>query len=227
MKKNLTELVFILDRSGSMRGLEKDTIGGFNGMLDKQRAQEGEANITTVLFDDQYEKVHDRVALDQVADITAKEYYVRGCTALLDAIGRTIHEMALIQKHLPDGEKAEKVIVVITTDGLENASRQYSRETIKQMIEYEKKTYGWEFLFLGANMDAVAEARTFGIGADRSVTFENDSRGIGLNYEVVGRTLCQMRCAEPAQAPMGAEWKEEIEKDYKKRRMGLFGKKKI
>ena len=144
----------------------------------------------------------------------------------MDAMGRTIHEMALIQKHLPEGEKAEKVIVVITTDGLENASCQYSREKVRQMIEHEKKKYGWEFLFLGANMDAVAEARTFGIGEERSVTFENDSQGIQLNYNVVGRTLCQMRSAAPCQAPVGAEWKAEIEKDYRRRRSGLFGRKK-
>ena len=226
MKKNLTELVFILDRSGSMRGLEKDTIGGFNGMLDKQREEEGDANITTVLFDDQYEKVHDRLPLDQVKDLTSKEYYVRGCTALLDAIGRTIYEMGLIQKHLPDSEKAGKVIVVITTDGLENASHEYSRDKVKTMIKHEKEKYGWEFLFLGANMDAVAEAGSLGIGADRSVTFENDSQGIELNYEVVGRTLCQMRACAPSAAPMGAEWKEDIEEDYNKRKKGLFGRKK-
>lgn len=226
MKKNLTELVFILDRSGSMRGLERDTIGGYNGMMDKQKKEEGQANITTVLFDDQYEKIHDRVPLDQVSELTEEQYYVRGCTALLDAIGRTIHDMALIQKHLPDGEKAEKVIFVITTDGLENASRQYSRAKIKEMIRHEQEKYGWEFLFLGANMDAVAEAGSLGISADRSVTFQNDSQGIETNYEVVGRTLCQMRMAETAAPRMGGEWKEEIEKDYKKRRKGLFGRKK-
>ena len=224
MRKGLTELVFILDRSGSMRGLEHDTIGGFNGMLDRQREQEGMANVTTVLFDDRYEKIHDRVSLDRVKELTKKEYYVRGCTALLDAMGRTIHEMVLIQKHLPAEEKAEKVIFVITTDGLENASHQYSREQVRRMVEHEKKRYGWEFLFLGANMDAVAEAGSFGIGADRSVTFQNDSQGIAVNYQVVGETLCQMRSAAPAAAPIGAEWKEKIEKDYKKRGKGLFGR---
>lgn len=226
MKKNLTELVFILDRSGSMRGLEKDTIGGYNGMMDRQKKEEGEANITTVLFDDQYEKIHDRVPLDQVEELTLEQYYVRGCTALLDAVGQTIHDMALIQRHLPEQEKAEKVIFVITTDGLENASRQYSREKIKDMIRHERDKYGWEFLFLGANMDAVAEAGFLGISEDRSVTFQNDSQGIETNYEVVGRTLCQMRMAAPTAARIGGEWKEEIERDYKKRRKGIFGKKK-
>lgn len=226
MKKNLTELVFILDRSGSMRGLEQDTIGGYNGMMEKQKREGGEAYITTVLFDDQYEKIHDRVPLDQVEELTGKQYYVRGCTALLDAVGRTIYDMALIQKHLPDSEKAEKVIFVITTDGLENASRQYSRDKIKEMIRHEQDKYGWEFLFLGANMDAVSEAGSLGISADRSVTFQNDSQGIETNYEVVGRTLCQMRAAAPTAPRMGAEWKEDIEKDFKKRQGSLFGRRK-
>lgn len=224
MKKNLTELVFILDRSGSMRGLESDTIGGFNAMLDKQRKEEGDANITTILFDDGYDKLHDRFPVNHVADLTGRDYQVRGCTALLDAMGRTIHEMALIQKHLPDAEKAEKVIFVITTDGLENASRVYSREQVKSMIQQEKEKYGWEFLFLGANMDAVKEAESFGIAKDRSVTFENDSKGIETNYRAVGEVLCQMRCA-PSAASVGAEWKREIEEDYAKRK-GLFRRRK-
>lgn len=223
MKKGLTELVFILDRSGSMGGLESDTIGGFNAMLEKQRNQDGEANITTVLFDDRYEKLHDRIPVARVKDLTREDYYVRGCTALLDAIGRTIHDMALAQKYLPDGEKAEKVIFVITTDGLENASHEYSRERVKAMIEHETQKYGWEFLFLGANMDAVKEAGSFGIRADRSVTFQNDGVGIRTNYRVVGETITQMRCAAPDAAPMGAEWKEEIEEDFRKR--GGFWKK--
>lgn len=222
MKENLTELVFILDRSGSMRGLETDTIGGFNAMLDRQRRQEGEANITTVLFDDKYEKLHDRLPVKHVADMTGKAYYVRGCTALLDAMGRTIHEMALIQKHLPDTEKAAKVIFVIITDGLENASREYSRARVKSMIEHEKEKYGWEFIFLGANMDAVKEAGSLGIAANRSVTFENDSQGIEINYRAVGEAVCRMRCAAPEAAPIGADWKKEIEEDYKKRRKGFW-----
>ncbi len=222
MKKGLTELVFILDRSGSMGGLESDTIGGFNAMLEKQKKQEGEVHITTVLFDDKYEKIHDRFPIGQVRALTPEDYYVRGCTALLDAIGRTIHQMALVQKHLPEEERAEKVIFVITTDGLENASREYSRSQIKWMIEQEKETYGWEFLFLGANMDAVKEAGSFGIGADRSVTFQNDGRGIKTNYRVVSETICTMRSAAPDAAPLGAEWKREIEEDYRKRGKKLF-----
>ena len=211
MKKGLTELIFILDRSGSMGGLEQDTIGGFNAMLRRQKAQEGEAIITTVLFDNQYEKIHDRVPLERVKELTDQEYFVRGSTALLDAMGRTIHEMALIQRTLPREAKAEKVIFVINTDGMENASREYSRARVKAMVEKEKEKYGWEFLFLGANMDAVAEAESFGIGRDRAVTFQNDSRGISLNYQVISETVTRMRCQA---ATVGADWKEKIEEDY-------------
>lgn len=212
MRKGLTELVFILDRSGSMGGLEKDTIGGFNGMMEKQRRQEGEANITTVLFDDQYELVHDRVPVGRVKPLTERDYYVRGCTALLDAVGKTIRRMGLIQKHLPGEWKAEKVIFVITTDGLENASREYDYGEIRRMIERQKSRFGWEFLFLGANMDAVAEAQKFGIGEARSVTFENDSDGIAVNYRALDQALCYMRSA-PCMAAMDRSWKAEIEEN--------------
>ena len=158
MKKNLTELVFILDRSGSMGGLEPDTIGGFNAMLTRQKEQEGEANVTTILFDHEVQLLHDRFPLHAVAPLTEKDYYVRGCTALLDAIGYGVEKMVNIQRHLPEDERAEKVIFVITTDGLENASKRFSYEKIRRLIEREKERYGWEFLFLGANMDAVQEA---------------------------------------------------------------------
>lgn len=168
MKKNLTELVFILDRSGSMGGLEQDTIGGFNAMLTRQKEQEGEANVTTILFDHEVQLLHDRFPLKAVAPLTEKDYYVRGCTALLDAIGYGMEKMVNIQRHLPENERAEKVIFVITTDGLENASKRFGYEKIRRMIEREKEQYGWEFLFLGANMDAVKEAARFGIGADRA-----------------------------------------------------------
>lgn len=216
MKKGLTEMVFILDRSGSMGGLESDTIGGFNGMIEKQKKQAGEANVTTVLFDDKYEMLHDRFPIQAVRPMTDKDYYVRGCTALLDAIGKTIGKMVNIQRHLPDDMRAEKVIFVITTDGFENASREYSYARIREMIRKEKDRYGWEFLFLGANMDAVAEAEKFGIAADRSVTFENDSQGIATNYEVVGDTLSQMRMA-PKMAGVDGSWKKRIEEDYQSR----------
>lgn len=217
MKKGLTELVFILDRSGSMAGLESDTIGGFNGMLEKQKKQEGDANVTTVLFDDRIETIHDRFAIQIVEPLTEKDYYVRGCTALLDAVGSAVSKMANIQRRLPGEYRAEKVIFVITTDGLENASRQYSYDQVSRMIGEEKEKYGWEFLFLGANIDAVQEARKFGIGEERAVTFQNDSEGIALNYETVQETLCCMRSAAPNAAPMGGSWKKKIEADYKKR----------
>lgn len=216
MKKGLTEMVFILDRSGSMGGLESDTIGGFNGMIAKQKRQKGEANVTTVLFDDRYELIHDRFPIQAVSPMTDKDYYVRGCTALLDAIGKTISKMVNIQRHLPEDMRAEKVIFVITTDGLENASREYSYAMIREMVEKEKTKYGWEFLFLGANMDAVAEAKKFGIAADRSVTFENDSQGVATNYEVVADTLSCMRMASNMAAVDGS-WKKRIEEDYNSR----------
>ena len=195
MKKNLTELVFILDRSGSMGGLEPDTIGGFNAMLTRQKEQKGEANVTTILFDHEVQLLHDRFPLHAVAPLTEKDYYVRGCTALLDAIGYGMEKMMNIQRHLPESERAEK---------------------IRRMIEREKERYGWEFLFLGANMDAVQEAARFGIGADRAVRFENDAQGVAVNYHVVSETVCRMRQAA-CPASIGAEWKEEIEADFKKR----------
>lgn len=224
MKKGLTELVFILDRSGSMGGLESDTIGGFNSMINKQKEEPGEALITTVLFDDRYEVIHDRFKVDMIRPLTQKEYYARGCTALLDAVGRTIDKIDRIQTYLPEEEKAEKVIFVITTDGLENSSREYSYNRLQKMIEHQKETYNWEFIFLGANMDAVSEAKKFGISEDRAVTFENDSQGVQLNFHVVGKTLCTMRACETT-ARIGDEWKTEIEEDHKKRSKSRFWKK--
>ena len=212
MKKGLTELVFILDRSGSMAGLESDTIGGFNSMMEKQRQEPGEACVTTVLFDDQYEVVHDRLSADCVEPMTGRQYYVRGCTALLDAMGRAITHTANVVRSVPESERPEKVIFVVITDGLENASRIYSYDRLKEMIRKEQEEYGWEFLFLGANMDAVNEAARFGIRADRSVTFQNDPAGVSLNYRVVSETVCRMRGCS-ASSPVGAEWKQEIERD--------------
>lgn len=223
MKKGLTELVFVLDRSGSMRGLESDTIGGFNSMIEKLRREPGEALVTTVLFDDRYEVIHDRFRIDRLRPLTEKDYFARGCTALLDAVGKTIDKMIRIQKYLPEEERAEKVIFVITTDGLENASREYSYKRLQEMIEYQKEKYNWEFIFLGANMDAVTEAAKFGISADRAVTFENDSQGIELNYKVVGKTLATMRVCAPSER-VGDEWKKEIDEDCKKRTKLKFWK---
>ena len=222
MKKGLTELVFILDRSGSMAGLESDTIGGFNSMIKKQRKHKGQANVTTVLFDDQYDLIHDRLAIECIKPLTDQEYYVRGCTALLDAVGKTIRRMKKIQKALPEFERAEKVIFVITTDGLENASKAYGYAKVRHIIERRKARDQWEFLFLGANMDAVSEAKKFGIAADRSVTFQNDSQGVATNYHVVGQTLSFMRAA-PCMAQMDGSWKKEIEEDFKKRKKQVSG----
>lgn len=214
MKKNLTELVFILDRSGSMGGLESDTIGGFNSMLTKQKKEEGEANVTTVLFDDKYEVLHDRLDIHGVAPLSDKDYYVRGCTALLDAIGHSIRKIVNVQKNSIESKRAEKVLFVITTDGFENASREYSYSKIQEMITYQKNKYGWEFLFLGANIDAEIEAERLGIDRSRAARFNNDSEGIKLNYQTLNNSMgCYRRGGK-----IDDKWKDEIVKDYEKRR---------
>lgn len=213
MKKDLTELVFILDRSGSMSGLESDTIGGYNAMLEKQKRESGDAIITTVLFDDKYELLHDRISLRGVALITDKEYYVRGNTALLDAVGRTINKIGNVQKHTAEEEWAEYVMFVITTDGMENASREFNYEKVRKMIEHQKSKYGWEFIFLGANIDAIATAERFGISKDRATNYNADSEGTMLNYAVISETVSCLR----ASRPISENWKDRIEEDFKKR----------
>lgn len=213
MKKGLTELVFILDRSGSMSGLESDTIGGYNALLQKQKKEAGEAVITTVLFDDKYELLHDRINLRGIELITDKEYFVRGSTALLDAVGKTINKIGNAQKHTIENERAEHVMFVITTDGMENASREFSYEKVRQMIEHQKNKYGWEFIFLGANIDAITTAERFGIGKDRATNYNADSEGTLLNYEVISETVSCMR----ASRAISEDWKERIEEDFKKR----------
>lgn len=213
MKKGLTELVFILDKSGSMGGLEADTIGGYNSMLTKQQAVEGECYITTVLFDNHYELLHDRIDIKAVSPITEKEYQVGGSTALLDAIGRTIHKIGNAQKHTADDYRAEKVMFVIITDGEENSSREYSAETVKAQIERQKTKYGWEFIFLGANIDAVQTAGRFGISADRAQNYHADSEGVEINFRVMSEAVATFR--ECAAIPEG--WNDEIQKDYKRR----------
>ena len=213
MKKDLTELVFILDRSGSMGGLESDTIGGYNSMLEKQKKEPGEAIITTVLFDDKYELLHDRINLRGVAPITDDEYFVRGSTALLDAIGTTVNKIAKVQKNTAEEERAEHVLFVITTDGMENASREFDYPRVAKMIEKQKKEHNWEFIFLGANIDAIETAQRFGIGADRAVNYHADSEGTALNYAVISETVSKLRAAEE----ISIDWKEKIEKDFKKR----------
>lgn len=208
-----TELVFILDRSGSMHGLESDTIGGYNSLLDKQKQEAGAARVTTVLFDDEVETLHDRIDIRAIAPLTAKDYDVRGCTALLDAIGSTIERIANVQKHTAPEYRADNVLFVITTDGYENASRRYSHAQIREMITRQKERYGWEFLFLGAGIDAIAQAKTFGIGADRAVTSHADSRGTRLNYETVCEAVSSFRASEP----LSDSWKSAIEEDYASR----------
>lgn len=213
MKKDATELVFILDRSGSMAGLEKDTIGGFNSMLSKQKALEGECRITTVLFDNGYTLLHDRIDIRAVTPMTEKEYFVGGATALLDAIGRTIHKLVCVQKNTAEPYRAGKVMFVIITDGEENASRNYTSEKVKAMIQHEKETYGWEFIFLGANIDAVETAGQFGISPDRAVDYMPDAAGTALNFEMMAEAAAQYR--ETSAIPETCF--ETIRKDRKKR----------
>lgn len=213
MKKNLTELVFILDKSGSMCGLEKDTIGGYNAMLEKQRLVDGECIITTVLFDHHYELLHDRIDFRAIKPITEKEYFVGGRTALLDAIGKTIQKIDTVQKNTAEDYRAEKVMFVIITDGEENSSRSYSAAQIKKMIQQQKERYGWEFLFLGANIDAVETAGQFGIDADRAVDYVPDSEGTKLNFRMISETVATFRaCGAVPSACLN-----EIRKDVQKR----------
>jgi len=216
MKTNLTELVFILDRSGSMGGLESDTIGGFNSMLSKQQAEPGECRITTVLFDNQYEVLHDRIDIKAVSQITDKEYFVRGTTALLDAVGMTINKIGAVQKNTAKDYRADKVLFVITTDGMENASREFDYDKVKSMIEHQKSRYSWEFIFLGANIDAVDVANRFGIDRNRAQNFHNDSEGVALNYAVMSETISAYRGAPPG-ASLNDNWGVSIQADYKKR----------
>ena len=216
MKKNLTELVFILDRSGSMAGMESDTIGGFNAVLKKNREVEGDAVVSVVLFDNHSEVLVDREPIECVKPLTEKDYTVRGCTALLDAVGGSVRFIERIQKYLPEEIRPEKTVFVITTDGYENASKRFTYERVKGMIE-RKQADGWEFLFLGANIDAAAEAARLGIREDRAATYLNDSVGAGVMYDAVAEATCCMRVAEPTAARMGGGWRASIDADRKKR----------
>ena len=216
MKKNLTELVFILDRSGSMNGLEADTIGGFNSMIEKQKKEAGDALVSTILFDHETEVLHDRVEIRDINPLTDKDYSVRGCTALLDAIGGAIRHIENIHKYARPEDVPEHTLFIITTDGMENASRVYSSDEVKEMIERQKTKYGWEFLFLGANIDAVETARHFGIAEDRAVTYHSDSVGTMLNYAVMSDAISSVRSSRP----LSADWKRKIDEDFKKRKKG-------
>lgn len=213
MKKNTTELVFILDRSGSMAGLEKDTIGGFNSMLQKQKQVDGECRITTVLFDNNYTLLHDRIDIGAVGPMTEEQYYVGGSTALLDAIGMTVDKLAAVQKNTAEDYRAEHVMFVIITDGEENSSRRYRAEQVRSMISLEKEKYGWEFIFLGANIDAVQTAASFGISEDRAVDYVPDEKGTRLNFRVMSEAVaCFRETGAVPEEPM-----EMIRKDMKER----------
>ncbi len=211
----MIELVFILDRSGSMSGLEKDTIGGFNSMLEKQCREPGEAVVSTVLFDNVSEVIHDRIAISKVPELTDREYYVRGCTALLDAVGGAIHHIGNVHKYARKEDVPEKTLFVITTDGMENASRYYSYDRVRHMIERQKKRYGWEFIFLGANIDAATEAGKFGIDEAMAANYHCDEIGTALNYEVISEAITSVRTCK---APLSGSWKRKIDKDYRERR---------
>ncbi len=216
MKNNqLTELVFLLDRSGSMSGLESDTIGGFNSMLARQKEQPGEVRVTTVLFDDRYELLHDRLPLEQVPPMTGAQYYVRGCTALLDAMGAAIRRLAQARSRAPEAERPDKVLFVITTDGLENASRRFTAQTVRAMVERTRERFGWEYLFLGANIDAITAAGQVGIAPDRAVDFHADAQGVDTTFACLSSVFSRFR--EKGSAGLRPSWKADIEADYEGR----------
>ena len=214
MRKNLTEMVFILDKSGSMAGMEKDTVGGFNAMIEKQRREEGDALVSTVLFSNESRVIHDRADIAKVEPLTDRQYFVGGCTALYDAVGDAIHHIGNVHKYAREEDRPEKTVFVITTDGMENASRRYSAGEVKRLITRQKERYGWEFLFLGANIDARAVADDMGIEEERSACFVNDSRGNALKYEGISRAMSKVRKC----MPVGADWKVDMEEDCRKRK---------
>ena len=213
-KNNLTELVFILDRSGSMSGLESDTIGGFNAMIAKQKKEDGEAYVSTILFDNVSEVLHDRVSLKEIPNMTAKDYTVRGCTALIDAIGGAIKHIRNIHKYARPEDVPAHTMFIITTDGQENASHRFSSDEVKKMIEHQKVEYGWEFLFIGANIDAVETAARFGIERNRAVNYNADSKGTQILYETLSAPICAMR----ADTEISDDWSQSIEEDYNNRK---------
>ena len=213
MRKNLTEVVFILDRSGSMSGLETDTIGGFNSMIQKQKMEAGQALISTVLFNNYSKVLYDRADVQKIPQMTEADYFVHGCTALLDTIGGAIHHIGNVHKYARPEDVPEHTIFIIMTDGMENASHIYSSDKVKQMIERQKEKYDWEFLFLGANIDAIETAGHFGIDADKAANYQCDGEGTALNYEVLNDAISAVRC----NAALDSNWKKRIDKDYEKR----------
>lgn len=218
MRKNLTELVFILDRSGSMSGLEKDTIGGFNSFIEKQKKEEGECLVSTVLFDDYSDVIYDRVPLNKIEPMNDKQYFVRGCTALLDAVGGAIHHIGNIHKYAREEDRPEKTIFIITTDGMENSSRKYSYQKVKDMVERQREKYDWEFIFLGANIDAVEVAGRFGVREDRAVRYECDGEGTELNFSVLANAVSKIRnTADRCCEALDESWADDIKADYARR----------
>ncbi|MCR4850514.1 MAG: VWA domain-containing protein [Lachnospiraceae bacterium] len=219
MNKNLTEIVYILDRSGSMGGLEADTIGGFNAMMEKQKKTGEEALVSTILFDDHSEVLHDRIPFDKVEKMTDEQYYVRGCTALLDAIGGAIHHIGNIHKYAREEDRPAKTIFVITTDGMENASRQYSYDKIKKMVKKQQNKYGWEFIFIGANIDSFAEAQRLGVKKSRAVNYVHDGMGTSKVYAGVSAAVCSvMKCSCADSTTLDrSDWADEINEDYRRR----------
>lgn len=213
MKKNLTELVFILDMSGSMASLTDDTIGGFNSLLDKQKREEGDALVSTVLFNTDCNVIHDRVDIHKVEPMTRREYCPSGCTALLDALGGAIHHTGNVHKYARAEDVPEHTLFVITTDGMENASCRYSADKVRQMIKRQQEKYGWEFLFLGANIDALETAEHFGIDRSHAAQFHNDAQGVELNYRVLSEAVSNVRCCQP----LAADWAASIHEDFHSR----------
>ena len=220
MKKNLTEIVFILDRSGSMSGLEADTVGGFNSMLRKQQREEGDAFVSTILFDNVSEVIHDRADIKSVRPMTEKDYVPRGCTALLDAVGDAIQHIGNIHKYAREEDVPEHTIFIITTDGMENASRTFSSDEVKRMVE-EQRGKGWEFIFLGANIDAVETAKGFGIAPERAANYRSDRKGTKLNYDAMSSAISMMRCS----VPISDEWRKDIDEEYNGSEQKTNGKK--
>ena len=214
MKKGLTELVFVLDRSGSMGHMVDDAIGGFNSMIDRQKTAEGEAVVSTVLFDDESMVVHDRVPVEQVQPLTRDTYYARGCTALLDALGGAIHHIGNVHKYARSEDVPEHTVFVITTDGMENASHRYTAERVRQMIQRQKARYGWEFLFLAANIDAVETARHYGIAPERAVQYHNDSLGTQASYQSMSDAVFAVRNC----GCVPDDWRDEADRDYNARK---------
>ena len=212
-RTDLTELVFILDRSGSMAGLEADTVGGFNSLIEKQKKEEGECLVSTVLFDNESEVIHDRVKLSEIPKMTDRDYYVRGCTALIDAIGGAIHHIGNVHKYARAEDVPSRTVFVITTDGMENASHRYTAEKVKEMISRQKEKYGWEFLFIGANIDAVETASHIGIDSDRAVNYHADSKGTRVLYDTVCEAVRNMR----SNRKVDGSWSAKIDRDYRSR----------